>query len=145
MCLTVYIFKKNQFHGMSPKVIESKRVPESIWIGTFANKIFLQKKSIYYIQYTHCIYAWVNLVRDQNIYFVLNSFVLFNHTYFDEKLKILTFKFADLNGDGYDDLLIGAPLHSDDWTELIPRFLNIGEKRYVVPKRLALYVILCLN
>lgn len=36
-------------------------------------------------------------------------------------------KFADLNGDGYDDLLIGAPLHSDDWTELIPRFLNIDE------------------
>lgn len=33
-------------------------------------------------------------------------------------------KFADLNG---DDLLIGAPLHFADWTELIPRFLNIDE------------------
>lgn len=52
MCLTVYIFKKNQFHGMSPKVIESKRVPESIWIGTFANKIFLQKIYILYPVYT---------------------------------------------------------------------------------------------
>ncbi|XP_048759928.1 phosphatidylinositol-glycan-specific phospholipase D-like isoform X2 [Ostrea edulis] len=36
-------------------------------------------------------------------------------------------KFADLNGDGFDDLLIGAPLHSDDWTDLIPRALNIDE------------------
>lgn len=79
---------------MSPKVIESKRVPRVFELEPLLTKSFY-KKFIYYIQYTHCIYAWVNLVRDQNIYFVLNSFVLFNHTYFDEKLKILTFKYRN--------------------------------------------------
>ncbi|XP_078318520.1 phosphatidylinositol-glycan-specific phospholipase D-like isoform X1 [Crassostrea virginica] len=65
--------------------------------------------------------------------------ILFNVTtnglvqvaHFDGDRKLAMFgsfiKFADLNGDGFDDLLIGAPLHSDDWTDLIPRFLNIDE------------------
>jgi hypothetical protein len=28
------------------------------------------------------------------------------------------FQFSDINGDGYDDLFIGAPLRSEDITEL---------------------------
>lgn len=79
---------------MSPKVIESKRVPGRIWIGTFANKIFWQKIYIPYPVYrVHCIYTcmgklgyYIGLI-DQNIYIVLNSYVLFTHIYFYEKLS----------------------------------------------------------
>ncbi|XP_061167828.1 phosphatidylinositol-glycan-specific phospholipase D-like [Saccostrea echinata] len=65
------------------------------------------------------------------ILFNVTSSGLVEMAHFDGDRKFAQFgsfiKFIDLNGDGFDDLMIGAPLHSDDWTDLIPRALNIFE------------------
>lgn len=94
-----------------------------------------------------CIIHSHLLSTDEKLWYqLLNKGTGIRITPISQKLRLF-WQFADLNWNGYDDLLIGAPLHSADWTELIPRFLNtgIGEKNHAAAKWFAPYVKLPLN